>query len=79
MTGLVSPEHREAANKMRKMLAILQDNEDLISIGAYEPGNSPELDNAVAHRESMDEFLTQSIESSFSFEEALQLLIETVK
>ena len=79
MSGLVSQEHKEAANKLRKMLAILQDNEDLISIGAYEPGNSPELDNAVAHREAMERFLTQSTESSYSFDETLQLLLETVK
>jgi len=79
MSGLASPEHKAAANKLRKMLAVLQDNEDLISIGAYEPGNSPELDNAMAHRAAMDKFLTQSVDESYSFEETLQLLIDTVK
>ena len=79
MSGIASPEHKEAANKLRKMLAILRDNEDLISIGAYEPGNSPELDDAVAHRERLDSFLTQATEASFSFDETLQLLKQAVQ
>lgn len=79
MSGIASPEHKEAANKLRKMLASITDNEDLISIGAYEPGNSPELDNAVAHREAMDRFLTQATETAFSFDEILQLLAQAVQ
>jgi len=79
MSGIASAEQKEAANKLRKMLSIIRDNEDLIAIGAYEPGNSLELDTAVAHRESIDRFLTQATDTSYGFDETIRLMKQAIQ
>lgn len=79
MSGIAEPAHKEAANRMRNMLSLVRDNEDLLAIGAYEPGHNAELDNAVAHRKRMDEFLTQRTDSAVRFDETVALLRQAVE
>lgn len=78
MSGIAEREHKAAANKLRNMLAVYRDNEDLISIGAYKPGSNPDLDIAIAHMKRIDEFLIQSVEEPSSFEKTVALLMESV-
>ena len=78
MNDIATPEQKDAANAMRNMMSIYKDNEDLISIGAYKPGGNRELDNAVAHMDSINGFLTQRVGDSFSYEQTTELLKETV-
>ena len=78
MSGIAKPEHKEAANKLRNMLAVYRDNEDLISIGAYKPGSNPELDLAMAHMKKIDEFLIQRVDDPQTFEKTVALLRESV-
>ena len=49
MSALATPEHKRAASDLRDVMATYQASEDLISIGAYQPGANPHLDRAVAH------------------------------
>lgn len=79
MSGLASPDQKAAANRLRSMMAVVRDNEDLLSIGAYEPGSNPKLDEAVQHNAAIDEFLTQDTEDSFSFDETLHLMQKAVR
>lgn len=79
MSGIASPEQKTAANQMRNMLALIQKNEDLLAIGAYQPGSNPNLDKAVAHRKKMDEFLIQDTDRSYPFEETVRLLQQAVE
>ena len=46
MSAIASPEHKEAAAKMRKILAMYRENKDLIDVGMYQPGTNPKLDTA---------------------------------
>ena len=57
MSGIASPEQKDAAGKLRNMMSIYKENEDLISIGAYKQGNNPELDRAISHMPKINEFL----------------------
>lgn len=79
MSGIASPEQKEAAGKMRNMMSIVHENEDLLAIGAYEPGNNPDLDQAVAHRKRINGFLTQRIDEAYELQETMQLLAEAVQ
>ncbi|NLH00550.1 MAG: flagellar protein export ATPase FliI [Clostridiales bacterium] len=79
MTGIADPEHKEAANRLRNMLAVYKDNEDLISIGAYKSGSNPELDNALAHMKRINNFLMQKVDEPCTFEETVALLKEAVR
>jgi flagellum-specific ATP synthase len=72
---IVTPQLREAGNRLRTALASYREKEDLISIGAYQPGTDPVLDAAIAMRPAMDGFLRQSIEDLTSVQDADQALL----
>ncbi len=56
---IVSIDHREAANEVTSLIDVYRRKEDLISVGAYQPGSDPQLDTAVRMRSAIDEFLRQ--------------------
>src|SRR4051812_13734662 len=67
---IVTPEVRQGGQELRRLLSALRDKEDLISIGAYQPGSDPTVDSALAKREAIDRFLQQTVDYSSSAEEA---------
>lgn len=79
MSGIAEEDHKAAANRLRNMLAVYKDNEDLISIGAYKSGSNPELDSAIAHMKRIDEFLIQKVDEPCCFDETVEMLEETVQ
>ncbi len=68
---IVSEEHHRAASRLRNLLGLYNKNADLISIGAYKKGTNPALDEAVTKIGSINDFLKQEINESFSYEETL--------
>ena len=74
MVEIVSPEHRQLASKLRDIMGVYEKNADLVSIGAYKAGSNPKLDNALGKIDSINEFLMQGINESFSYDESLELL-----
>ena len=71
MGEVASPEHREAAGRLRELLAAYEQVEDLINIGAYQKGSNARVDRAVEKHEAIMSFLRQGLEEYSSFEEAL--------
>jgi flagellum-specific ATP synthase len=67
---IVTPEVRLGGQELRRLLAALRDKEDLISIGAYQPGSDPTVDSALAKREAIQRFLQQTVDYSSTAEEA---------
>jgi len=59
---IVSPELAAAGQSVRSALAILREKEDLIAIGAYQPGTDDLLDAAIAHRGAIEAFLRQPVD-----------------
>lgn len=59
MSDIVHPEVTRMANEVREILASYQDAEDLITIGAYKPGQNSRVDRAVQKIEKVQEFLRQ--------------------
>ncbi len=74
MPNIVSEEHWSLAMKIRNLLSIYEQNEDLILLGAYARGSNPDLDVAIDKYSSINNFLKQAITEGFSFEETLSLL-----
>jgi len=64
MGEVVGPDVRAGAQQLRAALAALRAKEDLISIGAYQPGTDPLVDAALAHRAQIDGFLRQDVSES---------------
>lgn len=79
MNDIVEPGHRDAAARLRNMMATYQDNQDLISIGAYKSGSNPELDVAIAHMPGIDGFLQQSVDHKVDYEQTVRQLAEVVQ
>lgn len=69
MTEIVTMEQRKLASRLRDVLSLYEQNEDLIAIGAYKAGTNPNLDYAISKYEKIQEFLMQAIEEKCEEEE----------
>ncbi|HZP05947.1 MAG TPA: FliI/YscN family ATPase [Terracidiphilus sp.] len=69
-----TPEHREQAALVRKLLAVYARSEDLVRIGAYKPGADPELDRALRAREALRSFMMQTTDERVDLAHCLQRL-----
>ncbi len=78
MSSIVAPEHRRAAGKIRQMMSVYQDNQDLLSIGAYKSGSNPELDEAIRHMASINSLLQQAVDHKVHFDETVRQMIAIV-
>ncbi|MBY0589483.1 FliI/YscN family ATPase [bacterium] len=78
MPDVVPDHHLDQSMKLKRILATYSENEDLISVGAYVRGTSPEIDTAIAMREPINEFLRQSMNDHTPFGETCQKLAELV-
>lgn len=75
MSNLVSDEHKEAAGKLREVLARYSEAEDLINIGAYVKGSNPKIDEAIAKIDAVNDFLKQGTYEKVGFEDMLDQLM----
>ena len=75
MTNLVSDEHKEAAAKLREVLARYSEAEDLINIGAYVKGSNPKIDYAISKIDEVNEFLKQGTFEQCDYEETVEKLL----
>lgn len=78
MSEIASPELKANASKIRRIMSLYQENADLISIGAYKSGTNPELDDAIARMQSINEFLQQPVNEKVDFEETVAIMNEIV-
>jgi flagellum-specific ATP synthase len=74
MSDLVPAGHHQAASALREVLAVHQDAEDLINIGAYVPGSNPAIDRARALIQPVREFLRQSPHEKAEYRETVERL-----
>ena len=79
MVEIVSPEHRKLAGQLRDIMGVYEKNADLVSIGAYKAGTNPKLDHALSKIDSINQFLMQGVDESFSHEESLEQLRRILK
>jgi flagellum-specific ATP synthase len=70
MPDVVDAEHINAAQRVRRLLSVWSEIEDLVNIGAYAAGSHAEYDLAIACLPRIEEFLKQKIDQSVSFEQA---------
>jgi len=74
MGDLTSPEHLRASHRLREVLSVYQEAEDLINIGAYVPGSNPAIDRARALIQPVREFLRQDAHEKAEYQETLERL-----
>lgn len=74
MSQIADREHKQAAGKLKNVLATYSEAEDLINIGAYKNGSNPGIDYAISKIDAVNEFLCQGMEEKYDFEESVSLL-----
>jgi flagellum-specific ATP synthase len=71
---VATAEQREAARKLREVLASYRQSEDLINLGAYAAGSNPQLDSAIRVRPQLLNFLRQEPEVAEPLDRTLERL-----
>jgi flagellum-specific ATP synthase len=59
---------------IRRLMAVYSEAETLINVGAYHTGSNPAIDEAIAKREAIEQFLIQMVEEKTPVIESLRVL-----
>ncbi|EKD69505.1 MAG: hypothetical protein ACD_47C00097G0007, partial [uncultured bacterium] len=79
MTDVVDKHHQKFANIFKSNLAVYSEAQELINIGAYVDGSNPQIDKAKALYPDMCDYMKQTVQERFSFEDAVDDLQEILK
>ena len=79
MVAVVTPEHRQAAMKLKEVYATYADAEDLINIGAFAPGSNKRIDGAIALIEAIRQFLVQPATHRTAFGDTVKQLLDITR
>ena len=75
---VASDDHKQAAGRVREVLARYNEAEDLINIGAYVKGSNPKIDDAINNIDSINEFLKQGTHDDCSYDDNVQKLLSLI-
>ena len=75
---LITQEQRMLVKKFRRLMAIWEENRDLVSVGAYRVGTNPELDEALQRRGALQAFLQQDVDERVEYESGFRKLAEVL-
>ncbi len=76
MVDIVSHEHLMIARKIKRLIALYNENEDFLITGNYQEGINQELDQAIRHLPSIISFLQQDLSQIESIESTYKKLKE---
>jgi flagellum-specific ATP synthase len=74
MPRAADPAYLPVINQARRVMATYTDMEELIRLGAYRTGSSPEVDEAIRLHQPLEDFLAQAKEDATSLEQGYQRL-----
>lgn len=77
MRDIVSNEHTQAAENVKKLWSAYREAEDLINIGAYHRGTNPLIDKAIEYYPVIERFTKQNVDETTDYTEVIQYLIQT--
>jgi flagellum-specific ATP synthase len=78
MNDIVGKEHQQAAQRFKQLYSIYNQHRDLISVGAYQPGSDPRVDEAVDMHPALSRFLRQDMNESFQLKPSIAELQKVV-
>lgn len=76
MQNITEKDHFDQARTLKSMFAKVEENRDLINIGAYVKGSDPMLDAAVENYSAIQSFLCQEMDQQVGYQDALNSLGE---
>jgi flagellum-specific ATP synthase len=71
MTEITDAAHMQAARRFKQLYSTYRRHRDLISVGAYQKGADPRIDEAVAYHPRLVEFLQQNLRESVPLVDSL--------
>lgn len=74
MSDIVPKEVTGMAAEVRDLIATYRDAEDLITIGAYKPGQNKRVDRAVQLIDQLNAFLKQGVDEKITIDECWEML-----
>lgn len=74
MNKIINKEYLLLSYKLRELLAVYKEAEDLINIGAYLKGSNPKIDYAISKIDQINSFLKQGVEENFSIDDSFKEL-----
>ena len=78
MHDIVPAAHAELARRLRQRSALYEHNRDLISIGAYQRGSDPRIDEAIACWPQIEGYLRQDMRESVRLADSITQLHQTL-
>ena len=78
MIDVVSEAHNRAAQRFRRMVALIEENRDLVLMGAYAAGQDAELDLALALQPVLAAFMAQDRSQATDWQDNISTLLELV-
>tara|TARA_B100000315_G_scaffold115191_1_gene105740 strand:+ start:393 stop:1727 length:1335 start_codon:yes stop_codon:yes gene_type:complete len=76
MPQVVSEAHMQQARVLKQVYSMYQQNKDMITLGAYQKGTDPMLDQAINMMPRVNQFLQQGMKDVISYDESLQGLAQ---
>jgi len=74
MDDIIDEDHRDAARKVREVIANYEKERDLILIGAYEEGSDPKVDYAIEKIEDVNSFLKQDTYENVGMDDTVDMI-----
>ena len=78
MTDLADKDLLAAATRFKELMSTYAHNEDMINIGAYQKGSSPEIDQAIAYHPRLVAFLKQPFDEAVDLTQSREDLLRAV-
>lgn len=76
MPEVVSEAHMQQARVLKQVYSMYQQNKDMITLGAYQKGTDPMLDQAINMMPRVNQFLQQGMKDVISYDDGLQGLAQ---
>ena len=75
-TDVIGKTTRKAVARVRELMAVYQNNAQMINTGIYQKGSSKAIDDAIDFHDRIEEFLKQERDEGFTMEQTLDMLSE---
>ena len=76
LNQITSQEHRDAINQLKYLYSTYQQNKDLITVGAYQKGSDPLVDESIEMMPEIRGFLCQNINEEVHMQDSINDLSE---
>lgn len=79
MNDITDKTYQTYVGQIRQWMALIKENEDLISIGAYKPGSNLGLDEALRKSDLISKLLIQAVEEHVDYSTTVSMIERIVK